>query len=184
MGNGLNTVFFRDANNGYSAGEGIFIKTTDGGTTWVDHTASFYSGINCENGCFADSITGYMVSGSILKTTDGGATWKEQYPPAAFRGYYYSVYFTSISRGYTVGGSMVLSNGQFVKYIGIINETSDGGATWKGLVLNNTGNLRSVCFPDEYTGYAVGDSGVILKTILGKTGEIYRVIRNRLWQGL
>ncbi len=56
-------------------GDGIVIKTTDGGTTWNQLTPDGIPGLQ---GCsFLDVNTGYAAGwdGYLIKTTDGGVTW-------------------------------------------------------------------------------------------------------------
>jgi photosystem II stability/assembly factor-like uncharacterized protein len=44
-------------------------------------------------------------------------------------------------------------------------KTIDAGANWSFLTSGTTIDLKSVYFTDANTGYAVGESGLILKTI-------------------
>ena len=53
---------------------------------------------------------------------------------------------------------------------GTILNSNNGGASWATQNSNTTLDLTSVYFIDENTGYAVGDSGVIVKTTNGITG--------------
>ena len=57
-------------------GEGIVIKTVDGGDTWTRLTLEDIPGLEAMS--FADLKTGYAAGWDnyIIKTTDGGATWE------------------------------------------------------------------------------------------------------------
>jgi len=67
------SIYFTDANTGYSVGSGIW-KTTDGGSSWSQQFVNGGNyGIN-RSVYFPVSDTGYIVgwNGAILKTTNGG----------------------------------------------------------------------------------------------------------------
>ena len=70
-----------------------------------------------------------------------------------------------------IGGSLTwaVSGIDFVgkPYIGTILKTTNGGATWTSQTSGTIYRLYSVYFTDVNTGYAVGDGGIILKTITG-----------------
>ena len=79
--NGLNSVCFKDDDNGYAVGSaGTAIRTTDGGATSTPMTVPGTDVLNYvafpEN-----SMTGYIglypwtSAGKVLKTTDGGDDW-------------------------------------------------------------------------------------------------------------
>jgi photosystem II stability/assembly factor-like uncharacterized protein len=73
---GLRSVYFTDANTGYTTGHGnfnkpIMLKTTDGGTEWIDQDIGWNFLLSV---FFTAADTGYAVgeSGVIIKTTNGG----------------------------------------------------------------------------------------------------------------
>ncbi len=68
----------------------------------------------------------------------------------------YDVYFTGIDKGYVVGGN------------GLILYT-DTGMTWTEQNSGVSGYLHGIVFTDDATGYAVGESGNIVKTTDGGT---------------
>ena len=158
QGNSLSSVYFVDANTGYSVGDhGTILKTTNGGTLWTFQS----SGItyNLKSVFFVGS-TGYAVgdNGTLLKTYDGGSTWNS-ISSGTINGLT-SVFFTDANTGYAVGGSL---SGGF-----IIN-TNDGGATWNYFGSGAFSRLNSIYFLNSNTGYAVGGNGTFLKTINGGT---------------
>lgn len=80
---GLESIFFADANHGWAVGWlGTILRTTDGGRTW---TKALTPGTlwSLSSVCFRDTREGWAVgfSGQLLHSTDGGATWKEQTSP-------------------------------------------------------------------------------------------------------
>ena len=75
----LQSVYFTDADTGYTVGSnGTILKTSNGGTNWTAQTSgttNFLSSVY-----FTDPNTGYVVgsSGTILKTNNGGVTFIEE----------------------------------------------------------------------------------------------------------
>ena len=69
----LNSVWFVDKNNGWAVGEGIILKTSDGGKNWSSRMICDKT-LNAVR--FIDASTGWVVGwyGVILKTIDGGST--------------------------------------------------------------------------------------------------------------
>jgi hypothetical protein len=62
----------------------------------------------------------------------------------------------------------------------VILKTTDGGLTWASKVSGTTNALRGVQFIDNATGFAVGFTGTILKTIdAEKHGPLFRVEQRR-----
>ncbi|MFH0867226.1 MAG: YCF48-related protein [Bacteroidota bacterium] len=154
----LNSIYFTDANTGYTCGDGgIILKTTNGGTNWNSLTSGTIAQLNSV--FFTSSTTGYVVggSGAIRKTTNSGTNWNAQ--TSTTSNYLYGVYFTDSNNGYTVGWS------------GTILKTTNGGSTWVLKTSGTTAPLYSVFFTGTSTGYAVGGTSgsLILKTIDGGT---------------
>jgi photosystem II stability/assembly factor-like uncharacterized protein len=88
----LNSIYFRDPQHGWAAGEmGIILATTDGGTTWEKQTSGTEHSLTDIE--FFDTSFGLAVGldGIILKTLDGGATWTQDKPSVIT--HYYGVTF-------------------------------------------------------------------------------------------
>jgi photosystem II stability/assembly factor-like uncharacterized protein len=51
------------------------LKTTDGGTNWVEQTVAIDSGLRAIHCTDADHCIACGYAGRIIKTSDGGATW-------------------------------------------------------------------------------------------------------------
>jgi photosystem II stability/assembly factor-like uncharacterized protein len=151
----LSSVFFTDANTGYTVGleDAGWVhywihKTIDGGATWF--IASEGEGEQFYSIFFTDASTGYAVGTAIIKTTDGGTTW-DTVLNIQLPGQLNSVFFTDSNTGYAAGNSII--------------KTTDGGTTWDTLSTGTTSYLNAVYFTDANTGYAVGYPGTIIKTI-------------------
>lgn len=75
----LNKISFYDNQHGFVVGNnGIFLKTTDGGNTWVKSLIHPYNSLTAVH--FTSPQTGYINNaGGIYKTTDAGNTWIVQH---------------------------------------------------------------------------------------------------------
>jgi photosystem II stability/assembly factor-like uncharacterized protein len=131
------------------ADNGIFAKTIDGGTTWVDlntgYSESFF------DLCFVDADTGYCAgeNGKIVKTIDGGTSWTELFTGTTKN--IFSIYLKSTNEIWAVGDS------------GVILNSVDYGLTWNQDSIINK-RLNSIGFKDS-VGIIVGNDGTLLKTI-------------------
>jgi len=146
---------------------GFILKTTDGGDTWttVDSaTIDLLSSIT-----FTNPATGYAVGyndedyGYLLKTTDGGQTWSSHvvcYQYTLYSFYFNTVCFPAQDTGYIFQGST-----------STVYKSTDGGTSWSniGNIVSNLGfkQLSTMYFVNPDTGFAVGDSGMIFKTVNG-----------------
>ena len=149
-GVGAVQVQFVDANNGWillfnmNTGEPVFLKTTDGGATWLPTNGAgiFY---------YLNPTVGYAFSAgpdapppyTISKTIDGGTTWTAQYTDNTL-GELQAIQFTDLNHGWIVG-----SRGKILK-------TVNGGTTWTPVthpgITSNYENL-TVNFLDSNTGF-------------------------------
>jgi photosystem II stability/assembly factor-like uncharacterized protein len=101
-------------------GDGIVIKTTNGGTTWTQLWTGTDQGI--EGISFPDLNTGYVGGWSayFAKTTDGGLTWIPQSPGTDIY-FYTDVVFKDASHGIVTAQTNTGAG---------VYSTSDGGITW------------------------------------------------------
>jgi len=149
--------FLPDGQTGYVVGQGLILKTTDGGETWdsLRLTGSF-QGVTFP----VNADTGFATAsgGRVFRTTDAGASWQRETTGVTIdvRG----VCFPRDNQtGYVVGGAPSL-----------IMKTTDAGRHWVSQTVNDTLPLDGVSFPeDALTGYTVGWSGVVHKTTNGGT---------------
>ncbi|MCH8330177.1 MAG: T9SS type A sorting domain-containing protein, partial [Bacteroidetes bacterium] len=150
---------FLDPDTGYAVGgydfddSRLLLKTVDGGNNWqiiIPSSSGTY-----EDVFFTSADTGYIVQSNltskVLKTTDGGNSWEEVFSHFSVPK---AIHFVNNSSGYLVG--------QFIA------KTLDSGSNW--FIHNHNGGLvylNAVTSPAIDTAYAVGRSGVILKTVNG-----------------
>lgn len=140
----------------FIGGNGIILKTSDGGDTWARQTIPTTNpvrGISCPTVtvCFAAGD-----GGVLLKTANGGDTWTRlgQGTPAAEQ-YYWDIAAFNASHATAVGNA------------GVVYRTTDGGASWTGVGSDTSENLLSVYFANGAIGWIAGGGGTVLKTING-----------------
>lgn len=104
--NGINNraiseMFFVDSLTGFAVGgNGLFLKTTDGGLSWSKSAISPYTNLSALH--FTSADVGYINNaGGIYQTVDGGNTWQAQNmaPPSII----WQVGFATDSIAYAVG---------------------------------------------------------------------------------
>ena len=139
-------------------GNGVVIKTTNGGTTWSQLWFGTQQGI--EGISFADLNTGYVCGWShyFAKTTDGGLTWAAQNPGTAADVWYY----TDVKFKDPLHGVVSASGNANPK----VYATSDGGTSWtEGTGL--AGVPYNLCYVTDNTYFLVTNGGYIQKSIDG-----------------
>jgi len=152
-------------------GEGIVIKTTDGGDTWTRLTPEGIPGLEAMS--FVDVNTGYAAGWDdyVIKTADGGITWDTVVVPSGMT-VIADIEFRDPNHGILLEGMNV--------YI-----TEDGGQMWT----TGTG-ITQVChevtFANEHTLFAVGNAGYVFKsTDAGYTWiSVHRGVREDLLLGV
>jgi photosystem II stability/assembly factor-like uncharacterized protein len=151
----LYSVYFATENTGYVAGEGIVLKTIDGGETWEESYLSLSDFTKIQ---FFDENTGYILSSRLyLKTFTGGEYWHvvndfEIYGYANFR----DMHFLNPDEGFILGYDFLL-------------KTTDGGETWAEEPEFPDLNPYAVFFSDQMNGWLVGEDGRVYHTTTGGT---------------
>ncbi|NVO20039.1 MAG: T9SS type A sorting domain-containing protein [Bacteroidetes bacterium] len=179
-------------------GDGIVIKTTNGGTTWTQLWTGSQQGI--EGISFPDLNTGYIGgwSGYFAKTTNGGTSWTPQSPGSDIY-YYTDVVFKDTDHGivtaqtnsgagvyYTGNGGTTWATATGVSGVpygachvtgstyylvtngGDIQRSTNDGASWT-TVYSAGGLLLGIDFFNDNIGIAAGEDGWIYKTYDGGT---------------
>jgi photosystem II stability/assembly factor-like uncharacterized protein len=155
----LDGMWFVNENTGYVGGANVFLKTTDGGQTWVNKVGNFISSFEiAEAVYFSDANTGYYCtntsSARIVKTTNGGDTWSLVHSQEGYNAGW-GMSFTNSMTGYVCTGS------------GKVLKTTNAGVNWSEQNTPLTENLYEIHFPSADTGYISSWSGKILKTTNG-----------------
>ncbi len=162
----LNALFFLNDNLGYAVGKNNqVIKTLNGGASWEFQTPPGFLNkfnavlfLNDNIGFVAGGKSFIPYTGIIYKTTNAGQVWNQVFssaPDVDFR----SIDFVNNYTGYAVGGNENASNG-------VIYRTTNAGENWlqQGIVNKD---LNGIYFSTPSIGYAVGEDGMILKTVNG-----------------
>lgn len=149
----LNSAYFIDADTAYTCGyNGLVLKTTNKGKTWVE-LPKYRSTAYLNDIAFINKNEGYIVGDNSIVgyTPDGGKTWESCSLPFG-TDYYYDIYSYD-------------QNTIFICGLGgkILKRTSDI-RTFRSVTSGTTNTLRSICFKDAYSGFAVGANGTLLKT--------------------
>jgi photosystem II stability/assembly factor-like uncharacterized protein len=155
----LDGIYFINENTGYIGGANVFLKTTDGGQTWVNKVGLFISPFEtAQSVYFSDANTGYYCTNTancrIVKTTDGGDTWTLIHTLDNI-GAGWDMSFTNANTGYICTGA------------GKVLKTTNAGLNWGVQNTPLTENLYAMDFPSVNTGYISTWSGKVLKTTNG-----------------
>lgn len=158
-------VHFADKDNGWIAGNtGTILNTTDGGITWNEQTTPPNNTYYCVY--FSDAMHGWAggFGGRLIHTTDGGSNWING--TAGTNKFRYDLYFINADSGWVVGGD----HGSYPTFNPNreIYFTSNGGITWvTQYAQSGETPLNAVYFIDKNNGFAVGETGAIMKTTNG-----------------
>lgn len=154
----LSFFHFPDRQNGYATVSGSrILKTTDGGLNWTELT-NLSGNLWMSGNFFFDKNTGIVGggnysagNGSIFKTTDGGATWQTLSTVYGLS----QLWFVNATTGYGIGAATGWSYKKIIK-------TTDVGVSWT-VESAPARSINFFNFPSATVGYAVGDTGTILK---------------------
>jgi len=150
-----NHIFFIDTNIGFylSVDRRIF-KSTNGGDNW--NLLNYLSDYALNDLLFLDTLNGYLAggqtNGTILKTTNGGYNWFVVH--TAFEAFT-KVKFITFNVGYAIGNSNK------------IYRTSNAGYNWTTQILDSAYQYYDFSFANAYTGFVVGQRGIVLRTTNG-----------------
>lgn len=145
----LTDVFFK-GNIGFAQGNGVFLKSDDGGTTWVHIylplTGEYY--IYKQAIFFLSEEKGYVGTeqGEIFFTDDGGRSWETRVSGTWYE--FRDLFFLSEEKGYAIAG------------YGDLYQTSDGGRSWTEVDLSALGwhpRVRDIWFTNDNNGFLIGE---------------------------
>jgi photosystem II stability/assembly factor-like uncharacterized protein len=150
---GQSNVGFAVGSDQTFGGNGIILKTTDGGSSWVKISADTIPGLKAV--CFISPEVGYAggFQNFFMETTDGGNFWvKKVVAPKLW--YFNNIEFWNADTG------IVVSFPSSVYY------TTDGGSTWS-ISIGLKHNVEDVCFVDANTLFLAGSDETIYKSTNG-----------------
>lgn len=173
--NALYDIEFVNEKIGFSCGDGVILKTMNGGINWTnilnDAPIKPFSGIFP-----VDSNLIYAVGffRTIVKSTNGGNNWTIIENGNIGEGDYYALYFINSITGWI---SLNYANG-----IRGVMKTTNGG---NNFVISQIGFPEDLYFRDELNGIGVGGVSKIYHTssgginwssnLINNTGNFYRV---------
>jgi len=146
---------------------GAVFRTIDGGATWEAQpsgTTNYLRGVD-----FPDPSTGIAVGdfGTILRTTDGGANWSDlSIPPTSTTNLSLSgIAFADPTTGLAIGRLDSALSPQTMLRRSAILRTTDGGQNWIRVSVPWDRGLSAVSFGGLSTATAVGEGGIVLRTV-------------------
>jgi photosystem II stability/assembly factor-like uncharacterized protein len=133
-----------------SGGDGIVLKTTNGGSTWTKISADTIPGLKAV--CFTSVNVGYAggYQNFLMKTTDGGSTWSAMVVDSKLW-FFNNIEFWDANIGIVVS------------YPSSVYRTSDAGATW-GPCFGLKHSVEDICYADATTLFLVGSDERIYKS--------------------
>ncbi|MCH8330979.1 MAG: T9SS type A sorting domain-containing protein [Bacteroidetes bacterium] len=145
-------VHFPGSSKGYACGsDSTFLKSSDGGSSWTDVNTSGMPNEFLSDVFFTTLDTGFVVgnNGTISMTTNGGNSWTSLSTPT-------SDWIRSID----------CPNKDFCVAVGVNSLIVQKLASnaWQKIPTNETASLNDVKLVDNYTGYACGNAGSIIKS--------------------
>jgi photosystem II stability/assembly factor-like uncharacterized protein len=159
----LAAVQFVSARQGWVAGAGGVLATSDGGRAWTTQYAGLAGLYQVD---FIDAWHGWAVgTNALLRTVNGGATWTPLGEPC---GPIRSVHFVTPNLGYAVaGGSQVWISGGVPAATGggELLTTTNGGRSWTR-VTGAPAQAQTACFSSPASGF-VGTPGKVWHTTDG-----------------
>ncbi len=156
-------VSLADDNTGYAVGEfSNFLKTTDGGATWVKRSLSEAGGKSLFSvyAQSADRIWVVGIDGIMLFSGDGGQNWRQVDLPV--KKHLFTVKFYG-KNGYAVGKE------------GIYLRSADGGNSWEQKDIGAKFYLQDIVFYEDL-GWIVGAHGWVLET--KNKGKSFQIVRS------
>lgn len=127
--------------------DGKFLRTNDGGSTWVENSALPANAVGrIVSLDFVNTTKGFVVGeeGLILATNDGGKTWKQLISDTQM----------SLSRVAAVDEHKAWVVGEK----GTLLETNDGGASWRKQSLGSDEDIQTITVKNGIAWLVVGRS--------------------------
>jgi photosystem II stability/assembly factor-like uncharacterized protein len=148
---GQSDIGFAVGSNLTFGGDGIILKTTDGGSSWSKISTDTIPGLKAA--CFTSADVGYAAGHQnfLMKTIDGGSTWTQIVIDTKLW------YFNNIE-------FWDANNGIVASYPSSVYRTTDAGATWNLSSIGLKHSIEDLCYADANTLYLVGGDETIYKS--------------------
>jgi len=176
---GLSSIVFVSAQEGWAGGNGVLRHTADGGLTWQTQLAE--TNFTFTHLSFSDASSGWAVAENLdapklFATRDGGQTWSEVAIPGDN-----TTFTTLAAQG---PGQALLVQTQWQSGIGngddlgtSLSRTTDYGAHWSTPVLLKHMDLTDATFVAPEHGWAIGGKSLLESTDAGVTWRAVRSSR-------
>lgn len=140
----IRSIEFSSSKRGFagsllSSANAIFMKTLDGGNTWINISNQItisnkgICGICCVDTNVTYASGAFSSPAYVIKTTDGGLSWA-QIDMSAYAKRLVDIKFIDQNVGYVIGQSNIAAEG------GVILKTTDGGLSWNKVFTTNNAN--------------------------------------------
>ncbi len=158
-------TWFADDRVGYALGAyGVFLRTTDGGATWVAENDRLDNPDNFHLYGIAKSVAGTLVvageAGTVLRSLDNGAAWERVETP------YPGSFFGAVAP--SDGGLLIFG------LRGNVFRSTDEGATWTGIETGDSSTLMGGTAGLDGSVVLVGAAGAVL--VSRDNGLHFRVV--------
>jgi len=163
---GVGEIGFFDEYNGIGLSgtpyDGYLVKTIDGGYTWYQDTLLDFGNVIMMH--MEGSLCCVINDSSQLFKTINGTDWTVSNAPDTSQ-YWWDFQFVNENIGFMSG------------YSGMLFKTIDGGQSWIDISLYGGGNIVSIHFVNEYTGWIIDYAAKsIMKTESGGNSWSYRYL--------
>lgn len=181
--NFLSTVDFTDNNTGwlveiiyggFGCYRSVIRKTIDGGMNWAiqDTNYAIYKikSFNLDFICGVGNTSWYETgprSANLARTYNGGTNWTSEFVFGIGSRKHSGLNDIQISSLNLLTAVGFWDSTNYDDLYGMVLRSTDSGNTWSMQTFNQTEMLNGVSFIDDYTGWIVGNNGIILHTING-----------------
>jgi photosystem II stability/assembly factor-like uncharacterized protein len=158
------SLAFSSPDTGYAVGAlGITYRTTDAGKSWQIISSKYYGGCYSIDFYTRNGYAGLQTQG-LMHTNDYGNHWTYD---SAMHLPVIQVSATGEQTAYLLTREWAYPSSYTALWTKRLMRTTNGGRSWDTVFYQaqNAASLNRFSFPDDSTGYMVGDSGLVLKTL-------------------
>lgn len=170
---GANQIEFVNERDGWIREFLSIWRTRNGGATWRETLSTVTPGVYGQPSSMflidANTVVSSGSDGQIYLTKDGGETWRIQ-TPVPGKATFNDVWFVDQKRGW-VTGYLVSVAGESLRPL--LLETTDGGDSWKELLVESDVLASSVCFVGD-EGWLAGSRRIVNGESVKLAGVLFR----------